>query len=343
MAFPSKPLTQLLGSNGPVHAVTYSSSPSTYILTGSSDRNIRLYNPSRVDDTILSTGTGPKPGQLIQNYSAHGYEVLSLSIAPDNGSFASAGGDRAVFLWDVTTAVTTRRFSGNNGHSARVNTVTFAGEGASLLISGSFDASVRIWDVKSSSSKPIMVLTEANDSVSCVISSDDQIWTSSVDGKVRKYDIRMGRIVVDVIGVPVTCLRKTSDKKGLLVGGLDSQLRLMDTENGELLRSYRADCWTNKEFRIWNCFGKRERWILCGNENVEGQDGEVCVWDTLSGKVVERITVKGSKIEGKKKVGRDGKVKDGKNVISCIVWKEDGKGDQWCCGGTDGTVTVFGF
>ncbi|CAL3971943.1 unnamed protein product [Diplocarpon coronariae] len=351
MAFSSKPLTQLLGSNGPVHALAYSSSPSTYILTGSSDRTIRLYNPSRppapISHDLLAP---PKPTQLIQSYSAHGYEVLSLSVAADNATFASVGGDRSVFLWDVATAKTLRRFGGNNGHTARINSVTFAGAGDSVLVSGSFDASVRIWDVRSQSGKPIMVLDEARDSVSCVLVAREggggkgeyEILAGSVDGRLRCYDLRFGRVETDVIGASVTSLERTRDGKGVLVGGLDSCVRLMDRDGGGLLRSYKDPGWKNEDFRLRSVFGKNERWVLCGNEHVQGADGQVVVWDTLSGEVVERIRVPGSKVEGKKKIGMDGKAKERKNVVSCLAWKEGVRGDQWCCAGTDGTVTVFG-
>ncbi|KUJ17303.1 WD40 repeat-like protein [Mollisia scopiformis] len=346
MEFPSKPLTQLLGSNGPVHALTYSSSPSTYILTGSSDRSIRLYNPSHPSSSSSSNPLAPpKPTQLIQTYTAHGYEILSLTVSADNATFASCGGDRSVFLWDVTTAQTLRRFGGNQGHTARINDVTFAGENNSLLISGSFDASVRIWDVKAGNMKPVMVLDEARDSVSCVLASESEegvIWAGSTDGRVRAYDLRMGRVRTDVLGAPVTSLQRTRDGKGVLVGTLDSCVRLMDRGSGGCLRSYKAEGWRNEEFRVRSCFGGNERWVVCGNEEVKGDDGEVVVWDTLMGDVVERITVEGSKVEGKKKIGRDGKEKEKRNVISCVAWKENGRGDQWCCAGTDGIVTVFG-
>ncbi|PMD21618.1 WD domain-containing protein [Hyaloscypha hepaticicola] len=345
MAFPSKPLTQLLGSNGPVHALTYSSSPSTYILTGSSDRSIRLYNPSRSPaQAPPSTLAPPKPTQLIQTYTAHGYEVLDIAVSTDNASFASVGGDRSVFLWDVATAQTTRRFGSNHGgHTARINCVSFAGTGDGVLVSGSFDASVRIWDVRSQNSKPIMVLEEAKDSVSCVLAGEGyEILSGSVDGRVRCYDLRMGRLETDVIGVAVTSLRRTRDGKGVLVGGLDSCLRLMDRDGGGLLRAYKGEGWRNEEFRVRSAFGGNERWVLCGNEEVKGTDGEVVVWDTLSGKIVERIRVKGKEGEGKKRIGRDGKEKEGQNVISCVAWKENGRGDQWCCAGTNGIVTVFG-
>jgi mitogen-activated protein kinase organizer 1 len=221
--------------------------------------------------------------------------------------------------------------------------------GDSVLVSGSFDASVRIWDVKSQNMKPIMVLEEARDSVSCVLAGQGggkggeyEIVSGSVDGRVRYYDLRMGRLETDVVGTSVTSLQRTRDGNGVLVGGLDSSVRLMDRDGGGLLKAYKGEWFKNDEFRMRSAFGGNERWVLCGNEEVKGDDGEVLVWDTLSGNVVERIRVEGSKAEGKKKIGRDGKEKEKKNVISCLAWKENGRGDQWCCAGTDGIVTVFG-
>jgi mitogen-activated protein kinase organizer 1 len=271
--------------------------------------------------------------------------VLDLSVAGDNATFASVGGDRAVFLWDVSTAKTLSRFAGQNGHSARINAVAFAGAGDSVLVSGSFDTSVRIWDIKARGMKPIMVLDEARDSVSCVLVGGRKEWeilAGSVDGRVRCYDLRMGKLDTDVIGASVTSLQRTRDGNGVLVGSLDGAVRLMDRDGGGLLRAYRDERFSNEEFRLRSTFGGNERWVLCGNEGVKGSDGEVVIWDTLTGKVVERVKVEGSKVEGKKKIGRDGKEKERTNVISCVAWKEDGRGDQWCCAGTDGIVTVFG-
>jgi mitogen-activated protein kinase organizer 1 len=258
------------------------------------------------------------------------------------------GGDRSVFHWDVTKAQTIRRFGGNHGHTARINAVKFAGAGDSVLISGSFDSSVRIWDVKSQNMKPIMVLDEAKDSVSCVLAGggagkggEYEILTGSVDGRVRSYDIRIGKLETDVIGASVTSLQRTRDGKGVLVGALDSTIRLMDRDGGGLLKAYKGEKWKNEEFRLRSAFGGNERWVLCGNEDVTGDDDEVVVWDTLSGKIVERIRVGDSKVEGKKKIGRDGKEREKRNVISCVAWNENGRGDQWCCAGTTGLVSVF--
>ncbi|KAI1500947.1 WD40-repeat-containing domain protein [Biscogniauxia marginata] len=374
MAFPDKPVAHLLGSSGPIHALAYSASPGTYILAGSSDRSIRLYNPqpstavhpssntiSKKPSTAVNNDNDPAAGslpsgRLIQTYAAHGYEVLSLSVSADNARFASSGGDRAVFLWDVATAQTLRRFGGGGGsqggqgHTARVNCVSFGGEGDSLLVSGSLDASVRVWDVRSGAARPVQALTEARDAVSAVAVRGPEIVSGSVDGRVRTYDVRAGRCVTDVIGPSVTSLCLTKDGKAVLVGGLDSKLRLMDRESGGCLKTYSDPEWKNENLRVQSILGGKEQYVLAGDEMTTPPsrygEGRLWVWDILTGNLKAKVPVPwgpaGS--EPKKKViGKDGKEKERSNVISCVAWRDNGFGDQFCVSGTSGIVTVFGY
>lgn len=69
-----------------------------------------------------------------------------------------------------------------------------------MIHAGSFDATVRLWDCKSQSMKPIQVLEEAKDSVSSLHVVGHEIVTGSVDERIRIYDLRMGMVFVDVIG-----------------------------------------------------------------------------------------------------------------------------------------------
>ena len=335
---------------GPVHALAYSASPGTYILTGSADRAIRLYNPS--PGTAAAPGPGPPAlphGRLLQTYAAHGYEVLALDVAPDNERFASAGGDRSVFLWDVATALTTRRFA---GHSARVNCVRFAGDGASLVVSGGFDTTVRVWDARTSAPAPVQVLAEARDAVSALAVAGHHVVAGSVDGRVRSYDVRMGRCTTDVLAASVTSLALTRDARAMLVGTLDSKLRLMDRDTGACLRAYAHDGWRNEELRIQSLLGAGERYVVAGDEMTAGDgdaapsaDGRVWAWDLMTGKLAATVRVAwgphGSEHK-RRAVGRDGKEKTRANVISCMAWRDGGWGDQFCVGGTSGVVTVFG-
>ncbi|KAH7318689.1 WD40-repeat-containing domain protein [Stachybotrys elegans] len=357
MAFPDKPVAHLIGSNGPVHTVTYSASPGAYILAGSADRAIRLYNPFPSTSTIYEAQSKSKPsvpqGRLVQTYSAHGYEVLGLAVASDNEHFVSVGGDRAVFLWDVATAVTTRRFGGNvHGHSSRINCVSYAGDGESLVISGGFDTTVRIWDVKSNSVKPIQVFSEARDAVTSLVVRGPEVVCGSVDGRIRSYDVRMGKCTTDVLAASVTSLSLTRDGHAMLVGSLDSTLRLMDRGSGKCLKTYADAGWRNTDLRIQSMLGAKEKYVLAGDEMTSEEaakgaagEGRVWVWDVMTGKTVAKVAVPWGPLgyePRKKVVGRDGKEKTRSNVISCMAWREDGWGDQFCVGGTSGVVTVFG-
>jgi len=68
------------------------------------------------------------------------------------------------------------------------------------LVVGSYDGTVRLWDAKSQAHKPLMVLSEAKDSISSVCVVEHEIMSGSIDGRVRVYDLRMGMVYIDVIG-----------------------------------------------------------------------------------------------------------------------------------------------
>ncbi|MCJ1257664.1 hypothetical protein MMC24_005490 [Lignoscripta atroalba] len=276
------------------------------ILSGSSDRSIRLYNPIKASASTPSSG-------LIQTYSAHGYEVLDLAVTDDNARFASVGGDRQVFLWDVATAKTVKRWT---GHAGRVNCVSFGGDGDGVVVSGSYDATVRLWDCKSQSAKPIQVLEESKDSVSSLHVVGHEIVTGSVDGRMRLYDLRMGMIHVDFVGQPITSVQQTRDGNAVLVSTLDSTIRLMDKGNGQMLQCYRGH--GNKDYRIRSCLGLADAVVVSGSE-----DGEIYAWDLLEGKVIDKL-----------------KAHDGK-VASALAFS--GARKEWASAGVDGTVVVWGM
>lgn len=293
--------------------MTYSSATAQYLLTGSTDRTIRLFNPEK--------------GNLIQKYvGGHGYEVLDLAVTTDNTTFASVGGDKLVFLWDVASARTVRRWE---GHAGRVNAVAFAGEGDSVVVSGSYDATVKLWDGKSQSYKPLMSLGEARDSISSLLVAGSEIITGCVDGRVRTYDVRMGRCVVDVVGHAVTSLAGTKDGATTLTSTLDSTLRLFDRRDGQVLQSFRDEAFTNTEYRIRAALGMNDSVVISGSE-----DGSVFVWGMVEGKLLHRLrhtAQTNEPVAGSKR----------KDMVSAVVYCPSGR-REWCSAGGDGNVIVWG-
>ncbi|KIX09644.1 uncharacterized protein Z518_00725 [Rhinocladiella mackenziei CBS 650.93] len=322
---PSSLVNTLTSHAGPINAITFSSLGGTYTLTGSSDRQIHL---SRTVPTNPGTPSVP-----IQKYTAHGYAVLDIAVAQDNQTFASVGGDRSVFLWDVQSADgTLRRFGSNTnqGHTSRITCVAFAGEGDSVLVSGSDDTSVRMWDIRSRDATPLMVLEEAKDGISSLVVPGNgyEVISGSVDGRVRSYDIRMGCVTVDVMPGPVTSLEVSRDAKTVLIGCLDGKIRMMDRVDGTCLRAFppegNAEGYKNDSLRLKSCFALNESLVLSGSEN----DGRVRGWDVLSGKSVGAVGI-----------NRTGK------VVSVVKWREgslvQGRQGLWAGGGADGVVKIY--
>ena len=213
---------------------------------------------------------------------------------------------------------------------------------------------------------------------SIVVSSDAEIIAGSVDGRVRTYDIRMGKSLTDTFPASVTSLSLSRDGKVALVGTLDSKIRLMDRENGTCLRTYSDPERKNEELRVQSCFGGKDRFVVAGDEmpanaggssspasGVDGNntnpndqsEGRIWAWDLESGALVAKIPVPwgpspsssaDTNAGGIKRptastmMGRELEEVERKNVISCLAWKEDGYGNQFCVGGTSGIVSVFG-
>lgn len=72
---------------GPIYAAKFNNQ-GEYCMTGSEDRSVCLYNPSK--------------NLMIKHYrNVHNYDVYSLDISNDNSKFISGGGDKNIILTDV--------------------------------------------------------------------------------------------------------------------------------------------------------------------------------------------------------------------------------------------------
>lgn len=184
---PDEEISTLSHHKGAVFVVRLSQT-GQYCLTGGKDRDVVLWNPHR--------------GSVIKTYSdVHRYDIHDIQLTDDNATFASCGG-ADIYLWDVASGEVTRRI---RGHEQRVNSLSFssATSGHSVLASGSYDRSVKLWDLRASSRDPIQTMSEASDSVETVQwCGEDRIWTASIDGNLRCYDVRMCQLTTDCVAGP---------------------------------------------------------------------------------------------------------------------------------------------
>lgn len=190
-------------TSGAVNAVRFSSD-GNYCMTAGDDRTIMLWNPHKDDPSKI------KSALHIKTYSGvHGYSVLDVAIASDNAKFASAGGDKSAFFWDISTGRVIRRIQ---AHAHRINSVAM-NEDSSVLFTASYDKTVSAWDLRSNSREPIQIMKDFTDSVTSLITTPSQVITGCVDGKLRIYDIRSSILNIDDVKDSITCVGLTHDRK----------------------------------------------------------------------------------------------------------------------------------
>lgn len=296
---PSKPITRLVGHEGPCRAVKFSHD-GKYCISAGHDRTVRLWNPTRIDPAyalkqrssiMTRTPIESIPHALpIQSYrDGHTHPVSSIDIDDTSSTILSAS-NKAMIVTDVITQKLKRRFQ---GHQGVINTVACA-SGGSVFVSGSYDGTIRIMDGRSFNTNPIQVLTEAKDSVSCVKILEKgyelaEICSVSVDGAIRTYDIRKGCINVESFGedITLTSVAFTSDLLCSAVSSLNGAIYVLEKDSGSLINTcigghkagrYSLDCALTSD----------DQYIITGSE-----DGAAVIYDFVSGKVVQ--TLKGHK------------------------------------------------
>ncbi|EST07456.1 WD40 repeat [Kalmanozyma brasiliensis GHG001] len=296
----------LVAHKAPVNVARYNST-GRYILTGSSDRTIKLWNAH-------------SEGDAIQTYAEHNQEVLALDVSQDNARFVSGGGDKSVLVWDVGSGSVVRRFSGFMG---KINDVRFGGRDGdgSVVVTGGFDGVVRVFDLRAQGAwRPIMELKEAKDAVTSISVRQDKIYTGAVDGVLRCYDLRAGQLRADTLPAPITSVAPSRLGSSVLVATLDSTVRLLDQKDGTLLHAYKGH--THDEYRCKAVFANEEDGIVIGDE-----EGRLVGWDVVTGEnVAVGDAASGGKVRGK-----------------AVLWVECNPHDsqQMVSAGADGTVKIW--
>lgn len=241
---------------GPIMCVRFNHENGDYLVSGGQDRLVQLWNPQ-------------KQRHVKAYQPQHGRAVHDVQLTKGNDKFASASADKLCMLWDVTSGDVVRRF---RGHDGGVNSLHF-NEDDSVIATASYDQTTRLWDARSFSRDAIQVLRDAKDSVSCVRIRGAEIATASMDGCVRRYDLRMGRLTTDHMGCALSSLAWSHDGECLLVSCLDSTRKLVDRSSGAVLQQYHADA---KEFAMEACFDDTDAYVIGGDES-----GCIHAWDIV--------------------------------------------------------------
>jgi len=157
-----------------------------------------------------------------------------------------------------------------------------------MLVSGSYDEAVFLWDVRAG--RIMRQLPAHSDPVGGVdfIRDGTVVCSCAADGLIRIWDASTGqclRTLVDEDRRPVTSVRFTPNGRYILAWTLDSSIRLWRYGDGSCLKTYQGH--VNQQYSLGGVVGTyspngewagaTESFVASGSE-----DGDVLVWDVTS-------------------------------------------------------------
>jgi WD40 repeat protein len=198
-----------------------------HLFTRSVDDIIRTWDlDERTEDDAAAFQVDPGLGSA---FNAAGTQVAITAVPLNN---------RKISIWDLHSKTSIKTLT---GHTSLVECVSFSPDDQ-RLVSGSFDATVRIWDLTTAGDPLVFTLTGHVGRVMAVAfnHAGTQIVSGGEDGTVRVWDAQTGTSVVALSGHtgPVSCVAFSPDDTRVASGSYDKTIRLWDPSAGTTVQTY---------------------------------------------------------------------------------------------------------
>ena len=293
------------------------------LASGSDDQTLRIWD-------IAS-------GACLQTIHAHTDNTYGVAWSPDGQVIATCGFDGVVRVWNVSallnpsvvTESTLSKAEGLNtdatggfclktlvGHTGPLTKVAFSPDGR-LLASGSFDHTVRIWDLATGAC--VQLLSEHTSTVFAVAwcptpaGHPQTLASAGFDGTIRLWraDQSSSQRILVGHGASVYSIAFTAGGTQLLSGSDDQTIRVWDVANG----------WSVRVIQVYGLFFFSVVWSPDGRALLSANsDRTLTIWNVADGSV--RLTLRGHT-----------------HAIFAVAWSPDGR---WLAsGGFDHKVHLW--
>ncbi|KAK6468873.1 WD repeat domain-containing protein 83 [Huso huso] len=196
------------------------------------------------------------PRKLLRSLDCKQGAVRAVRFNVDGNYCLTCGSDKSLKLWSPMRGTLLKTYS---GHGYEVLDADGSCDNSHLTSCGS-DKTVILWDVATGQ---VIRKLRGHAGVSTARPS-----SLSVDGRVRRYDLRMGQLHSDFVDSPVTCVCFSKDGQCTLSSSLDSTLRLLDKDTGELLGEYKGH--KNSRYKLECCLTERDTHVVSCSEDGSG-------------------------------------------------------------------------
>ena len=218
--------------------------------------------------------------------SGHKGAILDLHWSRDSRVVFSASADTTLASWDLETGLRIRR---HEGHEEIINCLGVSRRGEEVLVSGSDDGSIGIWDPRQ---KRAVDYTETNYPITSIALAEagNELYTGGIDNDIKVWDMRKKDVAYTMVGHTdtVTSLEVSPDGQALLSYSHDGLARTWDIRpfapTDRSIKSYVGAPLGLERNLI------RASWDAKGERIASGSgDGTVVVWDAQSGKLLYKL------------------------------------------------------
>ncbi|KAF5027485.1 hypothetical protein F66182_410 [Fusarium sp. NRRL 66182] len=266
------PVMELSGHSGEIFAAKFDPT-GNLIASGGMDRSLMLWR---------TYGDCENYGIL----NGHRGAILDLQWSRDSEILYSASADMHLASWDLTSGTRIRRYV---GHEEIINTVGISRRGEEILVSGSDDSTIGIWDPRSKNAIDY-IQTEFPITAVAVSEAGNEIYAGGIDNDIRVWDLRKKSVIYSMLGHSdtITSLRVSPDSQSLVSYAMDSTVRTWD------IRPFAP---TERHIRTFDGATMGiEKNLLGASWDSEGKriaaasgDGTVMVWSSETGKLAYKL------------------------------------------------------
>ncbi|KAL8698543.1 MAG: hypothetical protein Q9201_006512 [Fulgogasparrea decipioides] len=218
--------------------------------------------------------------------TGHRGAILDLQWSRDSRILFSASADKTVASWDLETGLRIRR---HEGHEEVINCLDVSRRGEEILVSGSDDGYICIWDPRQKRSVDDMDTSFPITSVA-MAEAGHELYSGGIDNDIKVWDMRKQSVVYTMAGHTdtVTSLQPSPDTQALLSYSHDGTARTWDIRpfapTDRQIKSY-AGAPPGLEKNL-----VRASWNSKGDKIAAGSgDGTAVVWDAPSGKLLYKL------------------------------------------------------
>jgi len=242
--------------------------PKNFLVAGSWDNEVRCWEVQQSGQTV--------PVGMIK----HDAPVLSVTWSADGQAIFSAGCDKTAKMWSPATNQT-QIVAQHDAPIKGVVYVTDVGNGSPCIITGSWDKSVRYWDIRAPTGAPMGVVPMP-ERVYSMDAVGALLVVATADRKLLVYDVRKPTTPyyekVSLLKYQTRVVACFPDQTGFAVGSVEGRVAINHVQEQSRKNDFAFKCHRDDQSNIYavNSIAFHEGY---GTLATAGADGGFTFWD----------------------------------------------------------------